>query len=63
MIAWLASSILIAVLLLLSGITYKLNLGNGAVECALINQKIVYFSPCLPFENIDFSFDIFNKLK
>jgi phosphoribosylglycinamide formyltransferase-1 len=50
-------------LLLLSGITFKLNLGNGAVESAFINEKIIYFSPSLPFVDIDFSFDIFNKLK
>ena len=50
-------------LLLLSGIILKLQLNKGLIHSASINQKTIYFSPSLPFDNIEFSFDIFSKLK
>jgi phosphoribosylglycinamide formyltransferase-1 len=50
-------------LLLLAGIDQKLSLNKGLLQNALINKKTVYFSPPLPFDSIEFSFDIFNKLK
>lgn len=50
-------------LILLSGIILKLQLNNGLIHSAIINNKIIHFSPSLPFDSIEFGFDIFNKLK
>lgn len=50
-------------LLLLAGIIQKLNLNKGIIHSIMINQNTINFSPSLPFESIDFSFQIFNKLK
>lgn len=50
-------------LLLLSGIIKKLNQNKEILQTVKINQKSVYFSPLLPFNNIDFIDDIFNKLQ
>jgi phosphoribosylglycinamide formyltransferase-1 len=50
-------------LLLLAGIIQKLNLNKGVINSIMINQNTIYFSPPLPFDSIDFSFQIFNKLK
>ena len=50
-------------LLLLAGIIKKIETCKGILQTSMINQKNIYFSPSLPFENIEFSFDIFNKLK
>ncbi len=50
-------------LLLLSGIIQKLELNKGLIHTASINQKNIYFSPPLPLESTEFSFNIFNRLK
>ena len=50
-------------LLLLAGILKKIETCKGILQTSIINQKNIYFSPSLPFKNIEFSFDIFNKLK
>lgn len=50
-------------LLLLAGILKKIETSKGTLDTSMINQKNIYFSPSLPFENIEFTFDIFKKLK
>lgn len=50
-------------LILLSGIILKLEQNKGVIQSAVINNKTIHFSPSLPLDNIEFSFDIFNKIK
>jgi phosphoribosylglycinamide formyltransferase-1 len=50
-------------LLLLSGISDKLNLSKGNIAQAEINNYKILFSPALPLSSVDFCFKIFKLIK